>query len=420
MKISPLTRATCKRQARLRKTNLGLTSSTLRMDSTRSLRTRLSDFSVMLQDELFPRLEATAGPLTAKLELFVACCATIPFRSLLPAAGKWNGRPAKDRLAIARAFLAKSVFGLSHTRQLLEVLQRDQVLRGLCGWKTAREMPHESTFSRAFAEFAAAGLVQAAHEAVIASTQAHRLVGHICRDATAILARERYPEPAAPPKRRTKKKTGGRKKHQAHAFRRETQEQRLAVATRLEKQAATQDVAAMLADVPTACDLGGKRASHGNTNYWRGYKLHLDVADGQIPITALLTSASVHDSQVAIPLMHITSKRVTYLYDLADSAYDAAAIRRTSIRLGHKPIIDFHTRPAPVTQLPCRVKPQPQMSPAEHQRYRERTLVERVFARLKDEFGASSIRVRGPAKVMTHLMFSVLALTIDQTLRLAK
>ena len=41
---------------------------------------------------------------------------------------------------------------------------------------------------------------------------------------------------------------------------------------------------------------------------------------------ALLTSASVHDSQVAIPLMTMTSARVFYLYDLMDAAYAAAAI----------------------------------------------------------------------------------------------
>ncbi len=39
----------------------------------------------------------------------------------------------------------------------------------------------------------------------------------------------------------------------------------------------------------------------------------------------VLTSASVHDSQVAIPLMTMTGARVSYLYDLMDAAYDAAA-----------------------------------------------------------------------------------------------
>ena len=45
--------------------------------------------------------------------------------------------------------------------------------------------------------------------------------------------------------------------------------------------------------------------------------------------------------------------------------------------------------------------------------------VERVNARLKDEFGASQIRVRGAVKIMAHLMFGVIALTVDQWLRLA-
>jgi len=45
---------------------------------------------------------------------------------------------------------------------------------------------------------------------------------------------------------------------------------------------------------------------------------------------------------------------------------------------------------------------------------------ERVNARLKDEFGASHLRVRGGAKVMAHLMFGVLALTVDQWMRMGK
>ncbi|MFZ1962512.1 MAG: hypothetical protein WAU78_03435, partial [Roseiarcus sp.] len=39
-----------------------------------------------------------------------------------------------------------------------------------------------------------------------------------------------------------------------------------------------------------------------------------------------------------------------------------------------------------------------------------RTMVERVNARLKDEFGARFLRVRGAIKVKCHLMFGVVAL----------
>ncbi len=45
-------------------------------------------------------------------------------------------------------------------------------------------------------------------------------------------------------------------------------------------------------------------------------------------------------------------------------------------------------------------------------------MVERVYSRLKDEFGARFIRVRGAGKIMAHLMFGVLALTVDQLLKL--
>ncbi len=43
--------------------------------------------------------------------------------------------------------------------------------------------------------------------------------------------------------------------------------------------------------------------------------------------------------------------------------------------------------------------------------------VERVKGRLKDEFGGRMVRVRSNAEVMAHLMFGILALTVDQLLR---
>ena len=180
----------------------------------------------------------------------------------------------------------------------------------------------------------------------------------------------------------------------------------------------TKTVKEMLEGVPTAGDIDGKKSNNGCTFWRRGYKFHLDFADGQISISALLTAASVHDSQVAIPLMEMSSKRVTYLYEIMDSAYDASAIYQASADRNHQPIINPHTRPKSETQLPLLVKLQPQLGPAKAERYKIRTMVERVFGRLKDEFGANRIRVRGAEKVMAHLMFSVLALTVDQLLRL--
>ena len=165
----------------------------------------------------------------------------------------------------------------------------------------------------------------------------------------------------------------------------------------------------MLAELPRVCDCGTKRNSKGHPSYWVGYKLHLDVADGGIPISCILTSASVNDSQVAIPLATMTAQRVDNLYDVMDSAYDAQLIRKKSLALGHVPLIDGRTR---------RGGQKPQFAPHEAQRYKERTTVERVFARLKEEFGGRMVRVRGPAKVMTSLLFGLISLTADQLLRL--
>jgi hypothetical protein len=136
----------------------------------------------------------------------------------------------------------------------------------------------------------------------------------------------------------------------------------------------------------------------------------LDTADGGIPISAVLTSASVHDSQVALPLAQITVQRVLSLYDLMDAAYDAELIRIHSQSLGHVPLIDFNKRRGADIRS---------FMPHEATRYKERTVAERMNARLKDEFGARMIRVRGHAKIMLHLMFGVIALTVDQLIRLA-
>jgi hypothetical protein len=231
------------------------------------------------------------------------------------------------------------------------------------------------------------------HEAVIAQYEKPRLVGHISRDATAINGREK----AAKKVKKAKVKQPRRKKGEAANK----------PLTRLQRQA-SMSLAEMLKDLPRVCDCGTKRNSKGHPSYWVGYKLHLDVADGGIPISCILTSASVNDSQVAIPLATMTTERVDNLYDLMDSAYDVPQIREKSLALGHVPIIDGHTRRGGV---------KPEFAPHETQRYKERTTIERVFARLKEEFGGRMVRVRGPAKVMTSLLFGIIALTADQLLR---
>jgi hypothetical protein len=246
---------------------------------------------------------------------------------------------------------------------------------------------------------------------MIQTHYAKEIVGHISRDSTAINAREK-PTKKEPVTKDAPKKRGRPKKG----------EERPKTMSRLERQAAGMTLAAMISELPTTCDVGTKRNSKGHQTSWIGYKLHIDAADGGIPVSCLLSSASLHDSQVAIPLAEKTNARVCSLYDLMDSAYDAPSIHEHSRSLGHVPIIDVNPRRNTELKqaiiLENKASSHANFQMPESARYNERSTVERVNGRLKDEFGGRHLRVRGHAKAMCHLMFGILALTADQLMRM--
>jgi hypothetical protein len=294
------------------------------------------------------------------------------------------GRPLDDRHALARAFVAKAVLDLPTIAMLIERLavvpearfQHDTTLRRLCGWERAGAVPSESTFSRAFAWLAECEVPARMHEVLIKRTLGTRLVGHISRDATAIEAREKPVKADKAKADKPKRKRGRPKKGEVVP----PKEPR-----RLERQS-SMTLPEMLADLPTACDVGTKRNAKGYKTSWIGYKLHIDTADGDIPVSCLLTSASVHDSQVAIPLATLTAGRVTNFYDLMDSAFDAPEIAAHSRALGHVPIIDHKTRRGEkaAVEAEARAKRKAGYELAEDARYNQRSSAERVNSNLKD------------------------------------
>lgn len=373
------------------------------------LRETLSNYWNTIQGNLFPWLEEELGPLSDKLRQLITVLEVSGIEGFVQQWPGLPGRPPSDRAALARAFIAKAVLGIPQTNMLIERLEVDKRLRRLCGWEHAGAIPSEATFSRAFAEFAHSRLPTRVHEALIEKTHEQRLVGHISRDATAIVAREK-PErktAAEPPKRKRGRPRKG--------------EERPKQKRRLERQL-DMTLAEMLADLPKACNVGVKRNAKGYKETWIGYKLHLDVADGDIPVSGVLSSASLHDSQAALPLACMTAERVTNCYDLMDSAYDAPEIRDHSLSLGHVPIIDVNPRSRPGLKQEMAEEARRRKlvghKTAEEVRYNERSSAERVNGRLKDEFGGRTVRVRGPEKVLCHLTFGLIALTVDQLIRL--
>src|ERR671910_2601151 len=131
------------------------------------------------QPELFPWLEEEIDPVTAKLERLIIILDTLGLEAFV--APPPGGRSPEDRPQIARAFVAKAVLAIPTTAALIERLA--VTLRRICGWERRSDLPSESTFSRAFAEFAAENLPERVHEQLVREGLHGRIVGHIARDA---------------------------------------------------------------------------------------------------------------------------------------------------------------------------------------------------------------------------------------------
>jgi len=357
---------------------------------------------ISIQQKLFPWLNEVLDPLTEKEKEFVRVAELAEVdKHIGPYRWIGNGRKPKDRKGMALAFIAKTIWNFPTTLALIEFLKASKNLRRLCGFEQVRDIPSESTFSRAFDEFSQGQLPQIIHEAMVKKHLSEKLAGHVSRDSTAIEGREKPVlknkadgVESEKPKRGRGRPKKGEPKVEKPPKRLELQPKRS-----LEEN---------LADLPQHCDVGVKKDSKGHIKTWIGFKLHLDTMDGDIPVSAYLTSASVHDSQVAIPLAQMTQQRITNLYDLMDAAYDAPQIREFSQLIGHVPIIDQNRRRGEVLL----------MDPAQAVRYNERSSAERVNSNLKDNYGGRFVRVRGAAKVMAHLMFGIVALTAAQLFQL--
>jgi transposase len=321
----------------------------------------------------------------------------------------------KDRIEIARAFIAKSVYNLQTTRDLIERLYCDRTLRIICGWRYKQDIPSESKFSRVFKEFSNMQIAQKTHKQFIKEYLSKKLFFYNATDSTKIELREK---PVKIQKEKPKPKKRGRPRN--------GESRKPKKLTVLEQQQKLETVKEKLSLISTDCGVGVKQNSKGNREVWIGGKLHISVVDGDIPITAFYSGANIHDSSVALPLMQETSKRVNYLYDLQDAGYDADIIREYSYKLGHRPIIDINPKNSQKLRDKIELIKHEKESfklfnlrqDLDEEHYSQRSMVERVNKYLKDDFGCKTIYYKGAAKVASVLAFGILSICIHQSLKL--
>ncbi len=245
-------------------------------------KSRLSQFWNHLQHELFPFLqEEDHLALSPALEKVIRVLEFTQVDRFIPSSRGFVGRPPQERVALARAFVAKAVLDLPTTEALIDRLKADLRLRAV-----SRD-PSASRFSRVFAEFSALELPARVHEALIRAQLGDQIIGHIARDSTEIEAREKptpkaaavaptapsglfdgvavdgapavaSADPVPAPAKKRGRPRQGEERHQEP--------------TVIERQV-DQSVAKSLAQLPTACDVGSKKNSKGFKETWTGYKL---------------------------------------------------------------------------------------------------------------------------------------------------
>ena len=359
---------------------------------------------------LFPALQEQLGVLSSKEEKLMRILELAQIELYVSEVKITN--PPKHRKEIARAFIAKAVYNLQTTRDLIDRLKVDRVLRIICGWRYVRSIPSESTFSRVFAQLAHSKIADKTHQAFIKEYLSDTLFFYNSTDSTAIDVREKPLKKEKVPK--VKQKRGRKRKDEPTPVVPKAPSLCL-------KQAEMNSTMHMLQEVSTSTDIGRKINAKGNGYAWIGGKLHLGVVDGDIPITAIYTCASVHDSQVAIPVINETTKRVDYLYDLCDKAYDSQPIIAFSKGCGHTPIIDVNPRNCEETKTALegqKILEKMGFNTPMSNHSNHRSSVERVNSYLKDSYGCKHVYVKGASKIASHLMFGVLALCIHQSIKL--
>jgi len=158
------------------------------------LKNKISWLMETVQQSLFPHLdECLPLPLTEPEKHLVKILELVQIEKYVPvsASKQWLGRPIKEREALARAFIAKAVLKYQHTSSLRNALLSSPNVRMICGFSKYGDVPSESTFSRAFAEYAKVNLGTVVHDILVKEYLESELVGHVSRDSTAIIGREK-------------------------------------------------------------------------------------------------------------------------------------------------------------------------------------------------------------------------------------
>lgn len=315
------------------------------------------------------------SPLVAELSAAFEIIDDEPLLAAL-SAYRWTGRPGWSVRALWRSYLASFVLNHGTTNDLIRRLQDDAELRDLCGFDA---LPSRWTFNRfvsrlshhaELVEQAIGSLADRLHSALPDFGKGVAIDASVVRSWS---RPDRKPAPSDPEASWTAK-------------------------------------------------------GYGRKEWYWGYKLHLSVdAKYELPISAIVTTASRHDSMELLELVAVGKQRHAWFspeYVTADAGYDSLAIADGLTRvIKTVPIIAIRKtkdrKHAPRPDDPRHFPPIPRDTPEWKALYSTRQSVERAFSRLKQHRALDSHCRRGLRKVRLHALMSVLTMQVTAASRLA-
>lgn len=302
-----------------------------------------------------------------------------------------TGRPGHTLLSVLAVHAVKLYFQEKTMTAARDRLLSSSNLRTITG---VAEVPSLSVISKKTDTLIDLVDFSSILASICSSFYKDRLVCHLSIDSTISEAREK-PVKAEKPRRKRKR---GRKRKGA---------EELAIAEEKEQLYDLMEngcVDEFLSSLEHRCSVTGKKNSKGNMEWSIGYKAHLAVDDNGIIVAHHVTGASVHDSQVAIPLMRMADRRCDYLYALMDGGYTSQRIEAFASSIGKVPIIDRRAD---------RNGNKKEMKPCKAERYKARTTVERTNSELKECFLPGKLYSRGK-KGIFQIELSILMLDIKK------
>ena len=273
------------------------------------------------------------------------------------------GRPHRDLLSMFKAELVKRLKAVESYREFHRLLEVDEVLRSLCGIKRDVKPFDRSTLTR-FRQRVGPERFQRIMSHVVKQLDSVAVLdaGVLALDATFIKAHSR---------RNMDNRTG-------------------------------------YSDPES-------RVGRAYRTYGLGYKLHMavDTASGA-PLTFLVAPANTNEKRVSIPLLKATIKITdTSIRQLAaDSQYSSNSLRETAERYRIETAIPYPANQKPGKRNILRVTSDFKThGPQRLKRiYRKRSIIELVFAWLKEHLNLNNHKVRGLERVTIHISYCLLCL----------